>query len=81
MKLNNFPYQEYGQLKGRVDNISKIAGTTGYILKVRLENGLSTTYNKEIIYKPGMVGTAEIVTEDLRLLERIFNSIRKIFDR
>ena len=81
MKLNNFPYQEYGQLKGRVDNISKIAGASGYILKVRLDQGLSTTYNKEIDYKPGMTGTAEIVTEDLRLIERIFYSIRKIFDR
>lgn len=81
MKLNNFPYMEYGQLKGRVDNISKIAGTSGYILKVRLDQGLSTTYNKEIVYKPGMTGTAEIVTEDLRLIERIFYSIRKIFDR
>ena len=33
------------------------------------------------IYKPGMTGSAEVVTENLRLIERIFNSIRKIFER
>lgn len=81
IKLNNYPYQEYGQLKGTVDNVSKIAGASGYILKVRFDQGLLTTYNKQIVYKPGMVGSAEVITEDLRLTERIFNSIRKIFER
>jgi len=28
-----------------------------------------------------MQGTAEIITEDLRVIERVFNQFRKIFDR
>lgn len=81
IKLNNYPFQEYGQLKGKVEGISKIAGEKGYTLKVEFDDGMTTTYNREITYQPGMVGTAEIVTEDLRLIERVFNSIREIFDR
>jgi HlyD family secretion protein len=81
IKLDNYPFQEYGQLKGRVENISKISGENGYTLKVEFEDGMKTTYNQKIDYQPGMSGTAEIVTEDLRLIERIFNSIREIFDR
>jgi len=81
IKMNNYPFQEFGQLKGRVESISKVAGERGYVLKVSLTQGLVSTYNREIIYQPNMIGTAEIITEDLRLIERIFNSIRKIFDR
>jgi len=81
IKVNNYPFQEFGQLYGSVQTIAKVAGERGYVLKVSLTQGLLSTYNKEITYQPNMTGTAEIVTEDLRLIERIFNSIRKIFDR
>lgn len=81
LKMNNYPFQEFGQLIGRVKSISKVAGERGYVLKVNLTHGLISTYNKEITYQPNMSGTAEIITEDLRLIERIFNFIRKIFDR
>jgi hypothetical protein len=81
VKLDNYPFQEYGQLKGRVESISKISGENGYTLKVEFEDGMETTYQQKINYQPGMTGTAEVVTEDLRLIERIFNSIREIFDR
>ena len=81
MKFNNYPYQEFGQLVGKVSEISKIPSEEGYFVKVVLNDGLKTTYSKQIEYKPEMVGVAEIVTEDFRLIERIFNNFRKILDR
>lgn len=87
IKLDNFPYNEFGQLKGEVKEISLIPNTIGeqkqsiYLAKVRLTNGLTTTYKKELEFKPEMGGTAEIITEDLRLIERIFNQFRKIMDK
>lgn len=81
MKFNNFPFQEFGQLVGKVSEISKIPSEQGYFVKVRLEDGLETTYNKKIDYKPEMRGVAEVVTEDLRLIERIFNNFRKALDK
>jgi hypothetical protein len=52
-----------------------------YTAKVRLPDGLLTSYKRVLIYQPEMQGTAEIITEDLRVIERVFNQFRKIFDR
>jgi len=46
-----------------------------------LTNDFVTTFQKTLEFKPEMSGTAEIVTDDLRLLERIFSQIRKVFER
>jgi len=86
IQLANYPSHEFGQLSGTVSHISQIP-TVGaedkkeYVVKVKLNNGLISTYNKQLEFKPEMVGTAEIITEDLRLIERIFNQFIKIFDR
>jgi len=86
IKLDNYPYHEYGQLNGEVVEITQIPSKTTedqlvYLAKVKLINGLTTTYQKELEFKPEMSGTAEIVTEDLRLIERVFNQFKKVFDR
>lgn len=81
IKLDNYPYQEYGQLIGEIESISQIAGKEGYFVQVKLTNGLTSTYKKVLTYKPDMMGSAEIITEDLRLLERIFNKFRKVLDK
>lgn len=80
LKIDNFPSHEYGQLVGKVESVSLIPNEENYLVKVELTNGLKTTYNKELNYTPEMSGTAEIITEDLRITDRIFNQFRKIFD-
>jgi HlyD family type I secretion membrane fusion protein len=80
MKFDNFPAHEYGQLNGIVTDISLIPNEDTYLIKVKLTNGLMSSYKKELVFTPEMSGTAEIITEDLRLLDRIFNKFRKIFD-
>ena len=86
LKLNNYPYQEFGQLIGEVTNISLIPTTisetqNAYFITISLPQDLITTYKKEITFTPEMTGTAEIITEDLRLLDRIFNKFRKVLDK
>ncbi len=84
IKLLNYPDHEYGMLRGQIAGITQIAGTTAngeqtvYLAEVALPQGLQTTYNKRLEYKPEMSGTAEIVTEALRLLERVFMQFRSI---
>jgi hypothetical protein len=41
---------------------------------------LKLPFNKHIELQSELSGTAEVVTEDLRLLERVFYQIRKIFN-
>lgn len=82
IRLANFPDREFGVLKGKIGNISLVPDKDGNLLMdVVLLNGLKTSYNKEITFQQEMKGSAEIVTEDLRLLERILYQFKSIFEQ
>ncbi len=73
IRLSGFPDNEYGIVKGAVKEISLLPSNDGaYLLDVSLSEKLITTYNIEIDFKQEMQGIAEIITEDLRLIKRIF---------
>lgn len=78
IRLSDFPYMEYGIVEGKVENISSVPDEKTWALVIKMPNGLKTTYNKKLIFKNGMTGEAEIITEDIRLLERFFNPIRAL---
>jgi HlyD family secretion protein len=50
-----------------------------YTLEVALPNGLTTTYGKELKFSQEMQAAADIITDDMRLIERLFMPIKKIF--
>jgi multidrug resistance efflux pump len=81
IKLNNYPYQEYGMLKGRVRNVSVIPQKQNYSVEIALPEQLTTTYQKKLEYKEEMQGTAEIVTEELTLFQRLFYQFRKLIKK
>jgi multidrug efflux pump subunit AcrA (membrane-fusion protein) len=77
IKLDNYRYQEYGIVEGRVQNISFTPDEKGnYYVDVILPGGLKTSYNNNLPFDKELKGNAEIVTRDLRLIERIFNQLR-----
>ncbi|WBX75922.1 HlyD family efflux transporter periplasmic adaptor subunit [Tenacibaculum ovolyticum] len=79
IKLLNYPSDEFGELNGKVLSISKIPNLEGnYLIDVELPQDLKTTYDKKIAFRQEMKGTADIVTEDLRLIERFFYQLRNI---
>jgi multidrug resistance efflux pump len=78
IKIDNFPYLEYGMVKGIVRNISLVPDNKEYAVEVDLPDGLTTYYKKEIPFNQEMQGTAEILTDQRRLLERIISPIRTI---
>lgn len=80
IKLFNYPETEYGMIDGNVESMSAIPNEDGhYLVHVSLEKTLVTTYGIEIPFINEMTGTAEIVTEDLRLMERFFYQLRGLF--
>ncbi|QOG02879.1 HlyD family secretion protein [Flavobacterium sp. MDT1-60] len=82
IRLANFPDREFGVLKGKIQNISLVPDKDGnLLLDVALPNGLRTSYNKQIVFQQEMKGSAEIVTEDLRLIERILYQFRSVFEQ
>ncbi|MEI7487956.1 MAG: HlyD family efflux transporter periplasmic adaptor subunit [Chryseobacterium sp.] len=79
IKLDNYRFQEYGIVEGRVQNISLSSDDKGnYYVDVVLPKGLKTSYNKTLVFDKELRGSAEIVTQDLRLIERFFYQIRKL---
>lgn len=79
IKLDNYKYQEFGIVEGKVQNISLTPDKDGnYYVDVILPEGLKTSYNKTLPFDKELKGNAEIVTEDLRLIERFFYQIRKL---
>jgi hypothetical protein len=78
IKLDDYPYQEFGMLEGRVLSMSPSLNVRYYRVLVSLPKGLKSTYNRTFICKSEMSGTAEIVTADLRLIERAFYGFRKL---
>lgn len=79
IKLDNYRFQEYGIIEGKVQNISLTPDDKGnYYVDVILPKGLKTSYNKNLKFDKELRGNAEIVTQDLRLIERFFYQIRKL---
>lgn len=82
IRLANFPDREFGIIKGKVKSISLTPDKEGnLLLDISLPNGIETSYQKKIIFQQEMSGTADIVTEDLRLMERLLYQFRDVFKR
>jgi len=78
IKLESYPYQEYGFLIGKVSNMSLVPVNDLYAVEVEFPNGFKTTYKKEIAFMQKMNGTAEIIVKDAKLIERILYIFKDI---
>ncbi len=86
VKFDNFPYMEYGMLRVPIRNISLVPvtmedGTKVYMLEVVFPEKLITNYGKELTFTQEMTGKAEIITEDLRLLDKFLNPIKAVLKK
>ena len=82
LKFENYPYAEYGSVRGKVSDIALMPNGNYYRLEVALVDGLNTTFGEEPLqYNQGMTGIAEIVVEEKRLLgwffEKLVSKIRR----
>lgn len=79
VRLNNYPDQEFGYLEGRVEHISDTPDPNGnYVVELRFPNGLVTNYGIQLPSNRQLQGNAEVITEDIRLIVRFFNPIKKL---
>ncbi|WP_410222207.1 HlyD family secretion protein [Pedobacter sp.] len=84
VKLDNFPYTEYGTIKGRVNSISlstNISKTEKgeietYLVTVDFPDQLKTNYGSSLEVGLDAKGSAEIITKDRRLIERFFDNLK-----
>lgn len=84
IKLNDYPYDEYGLLVGKVLSLSKSTNQTStpsgnintYRVRIALPNGLTTNFGYSLSPNLESKGTAEIVTKPRRLIERLFDNLK-----
>ena len=84
VKLDNYPYMEYGSIEGKVASISLLsqaqnAGQTTidtYLLIVELPDRLETNYGKVLDFQHEIGGVADIIVKERRLIERLFDNLK-----
>ena len=80
LKLNGFPYMEFGMLKGYIKAISLVPDAKGYVAEIELSGGMTSSYRENLKFIQQMDGTAEIITKEMRLITRLINPLRAFFD-
>jgi multidrug efflux pump subunit AcrA (membrane-fusion protein) len=79
IKLQSYPYEEYGILTGNISTISDIPYKDSIFLsKVTITNDGFAKLKRTVHLKNGMNATAEIITEEGSLLSRISRNITKM---
>jgi hypothetical protein len=81
IKLSGYPYLEYGMVRGVIKSKSLVPSGDAYIIEIDLPDGLTTLYGMKLDFTQNMQGTAEIITEDIRLLQKIINPFRYMISR
>lgn len=81
VKFPSYPFQEFGTVRGQISHISDVAKDSVYLVKVQFPQGLKTSSKKDLPFKNGMTASGEIVTENLKLMEKFFYDIRKSLKR
>lgn len=81
IKFSGYPFLEYGMVRGIIRSKSLVPSGDGYLIELNLPDGLTTLYGNKLTFTQNMQGTAEIITDDLRLLEKIINPLRYLISR
>lgn len=82
VRLNGYPYMEYGLLIGVVGHISSVPeeatvqqASPQYTAEIIFPNGMKSSYGKKLKLIQKMSGTAEIITEERSLMMRLIDPI------
>lgn len=78
IKLNSYPFEEYGVLKGAVGQLNRVPFRDSIFL-ARIDFRYAAL-PETIQLTTGMTGTAEIVTEDASLLQRLARNVKLVLN-
>lgn len=76
IQLENYPYQEFGLLSGKISSINTVPTNNYYSAYIELHDSLKTNYNVTIPFSHEMRGVAEIIIERRLLINRIIEPIK-----
>lgn len=85
IKMEDFPYREFGVLRGvvrsiarspKVVNDAKSQEINTYLVTVVFPKKFESSSKRMLDIKSGARGSADIITNEQRLIERIFNTVK-----
>lgn len=81
IKLTGFPYLEYGVVRGVVTSKALVPTGDAYVIGISLPDSLSTLYGEKLDFTQNMQGTAEIMTDNLRLIQKLIDPFRYLITK
>lgn len=83
IKLDAYPYQDYGIISGKVTSISPDAKPDErlgpvYRVKVELDRNYVTANNRRVQFKAGQTGSADIILRRRRIADILLDPIRQL---
>jgi HlyD family secretion protein len=78
VKLDDYPFDEYGGLRAVIADVAPIARDDRYAVTLRFPEGFRTSFGKTLDTQAEMRGVAEITTEDRTLFGRLFDRMRAV---
>ncbi|MCP3930718.1 MAG: HlyD family efflux transporter periplasmic adaptor subunit [Bacteroidetes bacterium] len=78
IKMHGYPALDFGTITGQIVRKGKIASEGVIPVEVTFPQGLMTSRNLELPFEQEMTGTAEIITDEKRFIERIFDKFRSM---
>lgn len=68
-------------VQGIIKAKSLVPSGDAYVIEIDLPEGLKTLYNRQLDFTQNMQGTAEIITDDMRLFQKIINPFRYLLSK
>lgn len=78
IKLDSYPFEEFGVVEGVVSNVSMIPQEKIYMLNIVLDNGLKTSLGHTLTFGKAMYGQAEIILQEKRLIYQLVEKTTKL---
>lgn len=79
ISFENYPSSEYGVVEGLIESKSSLPKDGSYPVLVRLPDSLVTSYRRVLTFEQKMQGRAQIITEERRFIERIFDGLKSLW--
>jgi hypothetical protein len=81
IKLKSYPFEQYGMIRGTIKYISDVPYKDSiFMSKVDFKIKGSTDMKRPIHLKQGMMASAEIITQDATILQRITWNLVKLIN-
>ena len=80
ISLDSYAANDFGKITGIVSKIFSASNQNSYTVQISLKNGLRSSLNKNIPFKPQMNGVANIITDNTSLTERLLKKINLLYN-